>query len=95
MAYILSVNRLSVLTRPDYLCGSFGIGITYDYDSSIGKGYVIYQQYQANSLLDKGTTIDIQVSSGPEPEPETPDDSEDEDTDSSSGDKDKSEETEE
>ena len=38
--------------------------------ASIGKGYVIYQQYQANSQLDKGTAIDLQVSSGPEPEPE-------------------------
>ena len=51
----------------------FQVGnITYDYDSSIGKGYVIYQQYQANSQLDKGTAIDLQVSSGPEPPPEQP-----------------------
>ena len=51
----------------------FTVGnITYDWDSSIGKGYVIYQQYQANSQLDKGTSIDLQVSSGPEPVPETP-----------------------
>jgi serine/threonine-protein kinase len=53
----------------------FKVGnITYDYDESIGKGYVIYQQYQANSQLDKGTPIDLQVSQGPEPAPEpTPD----------------------
>ena len=51
----------------------FKVGnITYDWDSSIGKGYVIYQQYQANSQLDKGTAIDLQVSSGPEPAPEQP-----------------------
>ena len=51
----------------------FTVGnITYDWDSSIGKGYVIYQQYQANSQLDKGTSIDLQVSSGPEPAPEVP-----------------------
>ena len=51
----------------------FKVGnITYDWDSSIGKGYVIYQQYQANSQLDKGTAIDLQVSSGPEPAPEVP-----------------------
>ena len=49
----------------------FKVGrVDYDYDESIAKGYVIYQQYQANSLLDKGTSIDIQVSSGPEPVPE-------------------------
>lgn len=52
----------------------FKVGrVDYDWDNSIAKGYVIYQQYQANSLLDKGTSIDIQVSSGPEPIPETPD----------------------
>jgi serine/threonine-protein kinase len=59
----------------------FQVGnITYDWDSTIGKGYVIYQQYQANSQLDKGTPIDLQVSSGPEPapeEPEQPDEEED------------------
>ncbi len=53
----------------------FRVGrVDYDWDNSIDKGYVIYQQYQANSLLDKGTSIDIQVSSGPEPAPETPED---------------------
>ena len=51
----------------------FRVGrVDYDWDNSIDKGYVIYQQYQANSLLDKGTSIDIQVSSGPEPVPVTP-----------------------
>ena len=51
----------------------FTVGrVDYDWDNSVDKGYVIYQQYQANSLLDKGTSIDIQVSSGPEPAPETP-----------------------
>ena len=51
----------------------FRVGrVDYDWDNSIDKGYVIYQQYQANSLLDKGTSIDIQVSSGPEPAPVTP-----------------------
>ena len=58
----------------------FKVGnITYDWDSSIGKGYVIYQQYQANSQLDKGTSIDLQVSSGPEPDPEEPPDTGDDD----------------
>lgn len=60
----------------------FKVGhITYDYDEDIGKGYVIYQNYQANSQLDKGTAIDLQVSSGPEPKPEGP---QDHDTDSGS-----------
>ena len=49
----------------------FKVGnVDYEYDNSIDKGYVIYQQYQANSLLDKGTSIDITVSQGPEPAPE-------------------------
>ncbi len=92
-----SVTNLSLSDAKKAInAAGFKVGnVTYDWDNNVGKGYVMYQQYQANSLLDKGTTIDIQVSSGPEPEPETPDDSEDEDTDSSSGDKDKSEETEE
>ena len=48
----------------------FKVGhISYDYDEDIGKGYVIYQNYQANSQLDKGTPIDLQVSQGPEPKP--------------------------
>lgn len=55
----------------------FRVGrVDYDWDNSIDKGYVIYQQYQANSLLDKGTSIDIQVSSGPEPAPVTPEEPE-------------------
>ncbi len=55
----------------------FRVGrVDYDWDNSIDKGYVIYQQYQANSLLDKGTSIDIQVSSGPEPAPVTPEETE-------------------
>ncbi len=63
----------------------FKVGnVTYDWDNNVGKGYVIYQQYQANSLLDKGTSIDIQVSSGPEPKPETPDEDEEEEEDNGS-----------
>ncbi|MBQ6389685.1 MAG: Stk1 family PASTA domain-containing Ser/Thr kinase [Mogibacterium sp.] len=49
----------------------FAVGrVDYDWSNSVSKGYVMYQQYQANSLLDKGTSIDIQVSKGKEPEPE-------------------------
>lgn len=67
-----SVTRMSLEDAKKAIkAAGFKVGnITYDWDSSIGKGYVIYQQYQANSQLDKGTAIDLQVSSGPEPEPE-------------------------
>ena len=69
-----SVTRMSLEDAKKAIkAAGFQVGnITYDWDSSIGKGYVIYQQYQANSQLDKGTAIDLQVSSGPEPEPEPP-----------------------
>ncbi|MCQ2562888.1 MAG: Stk1 family PASTA domain-containing Ser/Thr kinase [Mogibacterium sp.] len=67
-----SVTRMSLDDAKKAIkAAGFEVGnITYDWDASIGKGYVIYQQYQANSQLDKGTAIDLQVSSGPEPEPE-------------------------
>ncbi len=69
-----SVTRMSLSDAKKAIkAAGFKVGnITYDWDSSIGKGYVIYQQYQANSQLDKGTSIDLQVSSGPEPAPEVP-----------------------
>ena len=69
-----SVTRMSLEDAQKAIkSAGFKVGnISYDWDESIGKGYVIYQQYQANSLLDKGTKIDLQVSSGPEPKPETP-----------------------
>ena len=84
-----SVTNLSLNDAKKAInAAGFKVGnVTYDWDNNVGKGYVMYQQYQANSLLDKGTTIDIQVSSGPEPEPETPDD---EESDDGGGDKDKS-----
>ncbi len=69
-----SVTRMSLDDAKKAIkAAGFKVGnITYDWDSTIGKGYVIYQQYQANSQLDKGTAIDLQVSSGPEPAPEQP-----------------------
>ena len=77
-----SVTRMSLDDAKKAIkAAGFKVGnITYDWDSSIGKGYVIYQQYQANSQLDKGTSIDLQVSSGPEPveEPTVDDETEDE-----------------
>ena len=67
-----SVTRLTLKEAKKAITGAgFKVGnIDYEYDNNIGKGYVTYQQYQANSLLDKGTSIDISVSKGPEPEPE-------------------------
>lgn len=80
-AIVPSVTRMSLKDAKKAIeAAGFVVGnITYDWDASIGKGYVIYQQYQANSQLDRGTPIDLQVSSGPEPEPEEP--AEDEETD--------------
>ena len=46
----------------------FEVGdIQYDYSDVYGNGYVMWQQYGANTQLDKGTTIDIEVSKGEEP----------------------------
>ena len=46
----------------------FSVGnITYDYSTVYGNGYVMWQQYGANTQLDKGTSIDIQVSKGEQP----------------------------
>ena len=70
-AIVPSVTRMSLEDAKKAIqAAGFTVGnISYDWDESIGKGYVIYQQYQANSQLDKGTAIDLQVSSGPEPAP--------------------------
>ncbi|MBQ0018644.1 MAG: Stk1 family PASTA domain-containing Ser/Thr kinase [Clostridiales bacterium] len=47
----------------------FNVGsIDYSWSESVKEGYVIWQQYQANSQLDIGTSIDITVSSGSEKE---------------------------
>ena len=66
-----SVTRMSLDDAQNAIRkAGFKVGaITYDWDEDIGKGYVIYQNYQANSQLDKGTAIDLQVSKGPEPAP--------------------------
>jgi eukaryotic-like serine/threonine-protein kinase len=43
----------------------FSVGnITYDESNAYGKGYVMWQQYAANTSLKKGTKIDIEVSKG-------------------------------
>ena len=82
-----SVTRMSLKDAKAAIeAAGFTVGnISYDWDSSIGKGYVIYQQYQANSQLDKGTSIDLQVSSGPEPTPEEPSGGDDKDKDKDNG----------
>ena len=69
-----SVTRISLDDAKKAIkSAGFEVGnISYNYDESIGKGYVIWQQYQAAAQLEKGTTIDLEVSSGPEPVPEAP-----------------------
>ncbi len=43
----------------------FEVGnISYDESNAYGSGYVMWQQYAANTQLDKGTRIDIEVSKG-------------------------------
>ena len=84
-----SVTGMSLDNAKDAITSAgFKVGkVDYDYSNSVDKGYVMYQQYQANSLLDKGTKIDIQISKGPEPEPEPvpePEPKEDETGDESS-----------
>ena len=90
-AIVPSVTRMSLKDAKKAIeAAGFTVGnITYDWDATIGKGYVIYQQYQANSQLDKGTSIDLQVSSGPEPEPEEPEVTDDDSGNDNGGDKDK------
>lgn len=43
----------------------FSVGkITYEESNAYGNGYVMWQQYAANTELNKGTSIDIEVSKG-------------------------------
>lgn len=57
---------------------------SYDYSTTYAEGEVMWQQYDANAQLDKGTTVRVRVSRGPEPttpsqpdEPSGPDDEDD------------------
>ena len=56
---------------------------SYDYSTTYAEGEVMWQQYDANAQLDKGTTVRVRVSKGPEPtapsQPETPSEPDDED----------------
>ncbi len=80
-ATVPSVTNLSLKEAKRAITSAgFTVGrVDYDWSNSVPKGYVMYQQYQANSLLDKGTSIDIQVSQGPEPPPEEPEEPEEPD----------------
>ncbi len=55
----------------------FTVGqIDYSYSDVYGNGYVMWQQYSGNTEMDKGLSIDIEVSKGeepPEPMPEEDD----------------------
>ncbi len=46
--------------------------ISYDYSSTYAEGEVMWQQYDANAQLEKGTAVKIRVSKGKEPENTTP-----------------------
>ena len=70
-ASVPSVTRMPLEdAKKEITSAGFEVGnITYDYNESIGKGYVTYQQWQAGMMLEKGTSIDLEVSQGPEPKP--------------------------
>lgn len=71
-ASVPSVTRMPLEdAKKEITSAGFVVGnITYDYSESIGKGYVTYQQWQAGMMLEKGTSIDLEVSQGPQqPEP--------------------------
>ncbi|MBP3896191.1 MAG: Stk1 family PASTA domain-containing Ser/Thr kinase [Mogibacterium sp.] len=72
MGTVPSVTKLSLKEAEKQIqSAGFERGeVTYSYNDNIGKGYVIYQQWQAGMQLEKGTTIDLEVSRGPEPTPE-------------------------
>ena len=80
MSTVPSVTKLSLdEAKQEIKSAGFSTGeVTYSYDDNIGKGYVIYQQWQAGMQLEKGSTIDLEVSRGPEPAPEPPKKPEDE-----------------
>ena len=41
--------------------------ISYDYSSSYAEGEVMWQQYDAGATIDKGSSVKLRVSKGPEP----------------------------
>lgn len=72
MGTVPSVTKLSLKeAEKEIKAAGFEPGeVTYSYNDNIGKGYVIYQQWQAGMQLEKGSKIDLEVSRGPEPAPE-------------------------
>ncbi len=44
--------------------------VSYEVSSSYAKDQVTWQQYDANAKLEKGTAIDVRISTGPAPAPE-------------------------
>ena len=72
MGTVPSVTKLSLKEAEKQIkAAGFEPGeVTYSYNDNIGKGYVIYQQWQAGMQLEKGSKIDLEVSRGPEPAPE-------------------------
>lgn len=65
-ATVPSVTGMSLAQAKAAIANAgFTVGnITYDESNVYGNGYVMWQQYAANTQLDKGTTIDIEVSKG-------------------------------
>lgn len=45
--------------------------VSYDYSSTYAEGEVMWQQYDPGTPLDRGNSVKIRVSKGPEPEPTT------------------------
>jgi len=43
--------------------------VSYDYSNTYSEGEVMWQQYEPGAPLDKGTSVKIRVSKGPEPAP--------------------------
>lgn len=69
-AVVPSVTGLSLEEAKRKITNAgFSVGkITYAESDAYGKGYVMYQQYAANTELDKGSKIDLEISKGaPEP----------------------------
>lgn len=51
--------------KRDLRSAGFKVGkVTYEESNAYGSGYVMWQQYAANTELNKGTSIDIEVSKG-------------------------------
>ena len=74
----VEVPTLSGLTRSQAEAKLSGLGLTANvtesYDSTVTKGYVISQSVTPGSQIEKGSTVDIVVSLGPEnvtPDPPT------------------------